>query len=185
MRQQETIVHRILKVVRRAPGCQLDELEQSLPGLTWNQIFLEVDRMSRMGQLEVRPIGNGTYTVRLSSKRGREVAVPTKGDQILRARLYSTTTTKWAEAITAKVQAVADQLGIEGHKSMDINSATADRLQCLNGIGPLYARKIVEGRPYHNTEELVTKNVLRRSSFDKLKDRIVATQPSKTRLCRL
>lgn len=69
MPQQETIAHRILKVVRRAPGCQLDELEQILPGLTWNQIFLEIDRLSRIGQVQVMPIGNGTYTVRLSSKR--------------------------------------------------------------------------------------------------------------------
>lgn len=69
MPQEETIAHRILKVVRHAPGCQLDELEQSLPGLTWNQIFLEIDRLSRMGQVQVMPIGNGTYTVRLSSKR--------------------------------------------------------------------------------------------------------------------
>jgi hypothetical protein len=74
MAEQETIGHRILKVVRRAPGCQLDELEQSLPGLTWNQIFLEVDRLSRMGQVRVMPMGNGTYSVRLSLKRkNREV----------------------------------------------------------------------------------------------------------------
>lgn len=95
----------------------------------------------------------------------------------MRPRIHSTTTTKWAESITAKIQAVADQLGIEGHKLMDINSATADRLQCLNGIGSRYARKIVEGRPYHNTEELVTKNILPRFTYDRLKDRIVATQP--------
>jgi hypothetical protein len=69
MPQQETIADRILKVVRRAPGCQLDDLEDRLPGLTWNQIFLEVDRLSRMGQVRVMPIGNGTYTVRLSPKR--------------------------------------------------------------------------------------------------------------------
>jgi len=177
MPQQETIAHQIRKAVRRAPGCQLDELEQSLPGLTWNQTFLEVDRLSRMGLVRVMPIGNGTYTVRLSSKRQRQVAVPNKGDQIMRPRIHSTTTTKWAEAITAKVQAVADQLGIEGHALMDINSATADRLQHLNGIGTLYASKIVEGRPYHNTEELVTKNILRPSTYERLKDRIVATPP--------
>ena len=174
MAEQETIGHRILKVVRRAPGCQLDELEQSLPGLTWNQIFLEVDRLSRMGQVEVMPIGNGTYTVRLPSKRQRLVPVPTKGDEIMRPRIHSTTTTKWAEAITAKVQAMADQLGIEGHKLMDINSATTDQLQCLNGIGPFYAKKIVEARPYHNTQELVTKNILPRFTYDRLKARIVS-----------
>jgi hypothetical protein len=69
MSQTETITDRILNVVRRAPGCQLDELEHSLPGFSWNQIFLEVDRLSRMGQVRVMPMGNGTYSVRLSLKR--------------------------------------------------------------------------------------------------------------------
>lgn len=92
-------------------------------------------------------------------------------------RIRSTTTVKWAEAITARVQAVADQLGIEDDKLMDINSATADQLQCLSGIGAVYARKIVEGRPYQNTDELVAKNILLQSTYDKMKDWIVARQP--------
>ena len=68
MSGQETISDQILKVVRRVPGCQLDELEKSLPGLTWNQIFLEVDRLSRKGQVRVIPTGDGMYTVRLPLK---------------------------------------------------------------------------------------------------------------------
>ena len=60
---------------------------------------------------------------------------------------------------------------------MDINSATADRLQCLSGIGPLYTKKIAGARPYHNTEELVTKNILPRVTYDRLKAQIVVTQP--------
>ena len=92
-------------------------------------------------------------------------------------RIRSTMTTKWAEAITARVQAVADRFGIKGHKLTDINSATADRLQSLNGIGALLSRKIVEGRPYQNTDELVTRNILRQSTYNRMKDRIVALQP--------
>lgn len=69
MSLQVTIADRILKQVRRAPGCQLDELENSLPGLTWNQIFLEVDRLSRMGQVRVMSMGDGMYIVRLPLKR--------------------------------------------------------------------------------------------------------------------
>lgn len=92
-------------------------------------------------------------------------------------RIRSTTTTTWAEAITARVQAVADQLGIKGHKLTDINSAAADQLQSLSGIGALYARKIVEGRPYQNTDELVTRNILPQSTYDRMKDRVVARQP--------
>lgn len=71
MSQLGTVADRILEAVRRAPGCQLDELECSLPGLTWNQVFLEVDRMSRTGQVRVMSMGDGIYTVRLPNKGKR------------------------------------------------------------------------------------------------------------------
>jgi hypothetical protein len=68
MSLQGTVADRILDAVHCAPGCQLDELVLSLPGLTWNQVFLEVDRMSRTGQVRVMPMGDGIYTVRLPKK---------------------------------------------------------------------------------------------------------------------
>ena len=69
MSQQGTVADRILKAMRHAPGCQFDDLVLSLPGLTWNQVFLEVDRMSRTGQVCVTAKGQGVYTVRLPSKK--------------------------------------------------------------------------------------------------------------------
>jgi hypothetical protein len=69
MSPQETVVDRILKAMRRAPGCQLDDLVLSLPGLTWNQVFLEVDRLSRTGQVRVTAKGRGVYTLRLPTKK--------------------------------------------------------------------------------------------------------------------
>jgi hypothetical protein len=69
MSQLGTVADRILDAVHGAPGCQLDDLVLSLPELTWNQVFLEVDRLSRTGQVRVTAIGDGTYTVRLSPKR--------------------------------------------------------------------------------------------------------------------
>lgn len=87
------------------------------------------------------------------------------------------TTEMWAERITARVQAVAGQLEIKEYKLTDINSATADRLQSLSGIGALYAKKIVEGRPYQCTDELVKKNILPQYTYGRMKDQIVAKQP--------
>lgn len=69
MLQQGTVADRILKAVRRAPGCQLDDVERSCPDLTWNQVFLEVDRLSRSGQVRVHSNGAGTYTLTLPAKR--------------------------------------------------------------------------------------------------------------------
>jgi hypothetical protein len=69
MSEQKTVADRILKVVRRSPGCLLDDLECSCPGLTWNQVFLEVDRLSRTGQVRVQSKGEGIYTLTLPTKR--------------------------------------------------------------------------------------------------------------------
>lgn len=84
-----------------------------------------------------------------------------------------TTTKQWAETITAKVQMIAGQLGIKGYKLTDINSATSDRLQSLIGIGVLHAKKIVEGRPYQRTDELVTKHIIPQDTYDRLKNHIM------------
>ena len=66
MSQLGTIADQILDAVHCAPGCQLDDLVLSLPGLTWNQVFLEVDRLSRTGQVRVTAMGQGAYAIRLS-----------------------------------------------------------------------------------------------------------------------
>jgi hypothetical protein len=65
---QRTVTDRILDAVHGAPGCLIDDLVLSLPGPTWNQVFLEVDRTSRRGQVRMMPMGNGICTVRLPKK---------------------------------------------------------------------------------------------------------------------
>jgi hypothetical protein len=71
MSQLGTVADRILDAVHGAPGCQLDDLVLSLPELTWNQVFLEVDRLSRTGQVRVTAMGEGTYAIRLPNKEKR------------------------------------------------------------------------------------------------------------------
>ncbi len=55
---------------------------------------------------------------------------------------------------------------------VDINSASADQLDTLYGVGASRAKKIIAGRPYTTLQELVTKNVLTKSVFDGAKDRM-------------
>jgi len=71
MSQLGTVADRILDAVHRAPGCQLDELIRSVPELTWNQVFLEVDRLSRTGQVRMTAMGEGMYAIRLPTKEKR------------------------------------------------------------------------------------------------------------------
>jgi len=71
MLKLEPVADRILAAVHCAPGCQLDELVLSVPELTWNQVFLEVDRLSRTGQVRITAMGEGTYTIWLPDKEKR------------------------------------------------------------------------------------------------------------------
>jgi len=53
MLSQATISDRILEVVRANPDCTLDEVAQQLPDLPWSDVFIEVDRLNRLGRLRL------------------------------------------------------------------------------------------------------------------------------------
>ena len=59
---------------------------------------------------------------------------------------------------------------------IDINSASAEELQSIKGIGDAYAKKIIDGRPYKGKDELVQKKIIPQATYDKIKGQIVAKQ---------
>ncbi len=59
---------------------------------------------------------------------------------------------------------------------LDINSATKEDLMKLPGIGEAYSDKIIKGRPYKAKNELVSKNVVPKATYEKVKDLIIAKQ---------
>ena len=73
-------------------------------------------------------------------------------------------------------KAPAAKSGAMKHEPVDINSASADELQTVPGIGDAYSKKIVENRPYKRKDELVKKKVVPQATYDKIKDHIVAKQ---------
>jgi competence protein ComEA len=62
---------------------------------------------------------------------------------------------------------------------LDINTASKAELAALAGIGDAYSDKIIAGRPYTRKDQLVSKNIVPKATYDKIKDQIVAKQPKK------
>jgi DNA uptake protein ComE-like DNA-binding protein len=62
---------------------------------------------------------------------------------------------------------------------IDINTATADQLKAVPGIGDAYAKRIIDGRPYTAKNQLASRGILPQGVYDKIKDQIIANKPKK------
>jgi competence protein ComEA len=88
--------------------------------------------------------------------------------------LGAATTPAWAQA--QKEPAKPEQKAPPAAKKepVDINTASADQLKTVKGIGEADAKKIVENRPYKTKDDLVKKNVVSKATYEQIKEQIVA-----------
>ena len=83
-----------------------------------------------------------------------------------------------AQTPAAKADKMAPMAKSEMAKSdlLDINSASADDLDALPGIGKAYSAAIIKSRPYKGKDDLVNKGILPQKTYDGIKDKIIAKQ---------
>ena len=78
-----------------------------------------------------------------------------------------------AAKVEAKVETKAEN---KAEDKIDINRASADELRKIDGIGEARSAAIIKGRPYRSKDELVSKNIIPKAVYDKIKERIIAKQ---------
>ena len=81
-----------------------------------------------------------------------------------------------AEATKTAHKAHAVKKAAPAAPKLDINSASKDDLMKLPGIGEDTAEKIVEGRPYKTKGELLTKKLVTRAQYTKIRYKVIAKQ---------
>jgi DNA uptake protein ComE-like DNA-binding protein len=90
----------------------------------------------------------------------------------------------WSPSSVLAGQAADPHTG-GGHKPMpgqhagrlDLNSASIEELQHVPGIDEATAKKIVANRPYARADELITKKVLSRAAYNRIKDHLEVVRP--------
>ena len=65
---QSSIAGQIFQAMQDTSSYPLDELVLRLPCFTWAEVFREVDRLRRTGQVQVTALGVGNYAVSLQNK---------------------------------------------------------------------------------------------------------------------
>ena len=98
---------------------------------------------------------------------GQKLYIPSIDEQ---TKVLSANATSAGLGNSSNSSTTSEGISQNSGNTININSASQSQLETLSGIGPAYAQKIIEGRPYSNLEELVTKKILSQKLFDKNKD---------------
>jgi DNA uptake protein ComE-like DNA-binding protein len=81
-----------------------------------------------------------------------------------------------ASATSPKPQTIGQKIAAS-QQLLDINTATADQLKALPGMGAAYAERVIAGRPYTAKNQLATRGILPKGEYERIREMIVAHRP--------
>lgn len=87
-------------------------------------------------------------------------------------------TAQATETLRRDTKAMAEGVkeGLSSGKTVNLNKASREDLLTLPGLTDREANSIVADRPFRDTHELVTRRIVNREEYGKIKDRIIAGQ---------
>lgn len=58
----------VIEMLQKTDPCSMDDIVMQLPNLSWAEVFVTVDRLSRDGRVLLRQLGYSTYQIVLPSQ---------------------------------------------------------------------------------------------------------------------
>lgn len=148
-------------------------------GLTIDSEVEAKAEISIVSDIEGAVVKPGVYTLKDGS-RLQDLLILSGGLSEEADREWVSKNLNLAQKLTDEAKIYIPKIGeaersVEGTTqtgTISINSASSSQLESLPGIGVVTAGKIIDARPYTSLEDLLTKKVITRSVYEKIKDKV-------------